>query len=225
MVTIPDNIFWHALNGAQAHLAIGAGDVRRYAPGYCPVAGFARADDPDLDALAKLCDVGEKLLCTGWHGRVPPGWRVEEESTLFLMVWSGPVPANDPAPDACKLRFEHMQAACALAASTSLPFGVLSVKLGDYFGYFDGKTLVAMAGERVAATGLREINAVCTSPEFSGQGMARRLVGKLVRRQLMRGETPFLHVSKDNPAAHALYRRMGFRDESVTTARVVSRYA
>jgi predicted GNAT family acetyltransferase len=46
---------------------------------------------------------------------------------------------------------------------------------------------------------------------------------RLIRRQMQRGEIPFLHVMRENTAAHALYARMGFRDHAVTAMRVVSR--
>jgi predicted GNAT family acetyltransferase len=82
---------------------------------------------------------------------------------------------------------------------------------------------VAMAGERMAAAGLREISGVCTHPDFQGRGFARRLMKKLVRRQLLRGETPFLHVMRSNTGAHELYLRMGFRDYCESVVRVVAR--
>jgi predicted GNAT family acetyltransferase len=46
---------------------------------------------------------------------------------------------------------------------------------------------------------------------------------KLVRRQLARGETPFLHVMSSNGRAHKLYLGMGFRDYRETVVRVVAR--
>ncbi|MGB9109780.1 MAG: GNAT family N-acetyltransferase [Telluria sp.] len=45
---------------------------------------------------------------------------------------------------------------------------------------------------------------------------------KLIRRQLLRNETPFLHVMRANAAAHELYLRMGFRDYLETVVRVVT---
>ena len=79
-----------------------------------------------------------------------------------------------------------------------------------------------MAGERMQAGTLREVSGVCTHPDFQGKGWARRLMLQLIRRQLQRGETPFLHVMRDNVAAHRLYERMGFRDDAETVVRVVS---
>lgn len=46
---------------------------------------------------------------------------------------------------------------------------------------------------------------------------------KLVRREMERGETPFLHVMRDNGNARRLYERMGFRTHSEVVIRVVAR--
>lgn len=80
-----------------------------------------------------------------------------------------------------------------------------------------------MAGERMNVGSLREVSGVCTHPDFQGRGLARRLMLKLVRRQMMRSETPFLHVMHDNAHAHRLYGRMGFRDRQEMAVRVISR--
>jgi len=44
-----------------------------------------------------------------------------------------------------------------------------------------------------------------------------------LRRELARGETPFLHVMRDNLGARDLYRRMGFREHCEMPVRVLSR--
>jgi ribosomal protein S18 acetylase RimI-like enzyme len=59
---------------------------------------------------------------------------------------------------------------------------------------------------------LREVSGICTHPDFLGRGLASRLTSKLIRRQMQRGETPFLHLMGDNPIAYRLYQKMGFRD-------------
>lgn len=142
---------------------------------------------------------------------------------MFRMVWDAPAPVADEAPDAILLGPEHAQQAYDLAMLTRPgPFGLRTPELGEYFGYFDEGRLVAMAGERAAATGLREISGVCTHPEFQGRGFARRLMSKLVLRQLQRGETPFLHVMRSNANAHELYLRMGFVDYKESVVRVVA---
>jgi ribosomal protein S18 acetylase RimI-like enzyme len=224
-----DNIFWNTLNGLHRHLSSGTPQARRYAPGFSPIVGFPDAERPDFAALAPFCEPGERFYCDAWSGPAPEGWRIEAESTMYRMVWDGVTPDTDAAPDAVPVGPEHAVQALELATLTRPgPFGPRTIELGDYFGYFDGDEsgagrLMAMAGERMAAPGLREISGVCTHPDYQGRGYARRLMLKLIRRQLERGETPFLHVMRANEAAHALYLRMGFRDWRETVVRVVAR--
>lgn len=218
-----DNIFWASLSGPHAKFATGTDDARRYAPGFSPIVGFPDFDRPNFAALRPFCEPGEHFYCDGWSGTAPQGWQIEAESTMFRMVWDGPAPVADEAPDAILLGPGHAQQAFDLAMLTRPgPFGLRTPELGEYFGYIEEGRLVAMAGERAAATGLREISGVCTHPEFQGRGFARRLMLKLVLRQLQRGETPFLHVMRSNANAHELYSRMGFADYKESVVRVIA---
>jgi ribosomal protein S18 acetylase RimI-like enzyme len=218
-----DNIFWHTLSGPHAKYSTGTDDARRYARGFSPIIGFADVEHPNFAALAPYCESGEQFYCAGWAGSTPSGWSIDIESTMFRMIWDAPMPATDEALDAVPLGPEHAVQALELATLTRPgPFGPRTMELGEYFGYFDGQRLVAMAGERMHAPGLREISGVCTHPDFQGRGYARRLVIKLVRRQMQRNEMPFLHVMRDNSVVHQFYERMGFRDYLETVVRVVS---
>jgi GNAT superfamily N-acetyltransferase len=215
---------WNALTGRQAHLAVGNDEARRYAVGFSPLLGFANPRSPNFSALADHCAPGEQFYCSGWSGAVPPGWQVDAEATMFEMVWEAPIPDADEAPDAVRLGPAHVEQALALAALTRPgPFGPRTMELGEYFGCFDGPDLIAMAGERMHAGTLRELSGVCTHPNHQGRGLARRLMLKLVRRQMLRGETPFLHVMRANAGARRLYEAMGFRNYLETVVRVVAR--
>ena len=219
-----DNIVWHTLTGPHARYAAGSAIARRYARGFSPIVGFRDGDRPDFAELVPYCEPGEHFYCDGWKGPVPFGWCIDAESTMFKMVFERASPPADELPDAVALRAEHAFAALELAQLTRPgPFDLRTIELGDYFGFFDGGRLVAMAGERMFAGRLREVSGVCTRPDFQGRGLARRLVAKLIARQVTRGETPFLHVMRDNAAAHRLYLGMGFRDYRETVVRVVSR--
>jgi ribosomal protein S18 acetylase RimI-like enzyme len=103
------------------------------------------------------------------------------------------------------------------------PFGIRTPELGEYFGYFAGGRLIAMAGERMCAGDLHEVSGICTHPDHQGKGLARRLTLKLVHRQTQRGKTPFLHVISQNAAARALYAKLGFREYLETVVRVITR--
>jgi len=223
MPSVLDNIVWNALAGPQAIYATGAGGARRYAPGFSPIVGFADAQHPQLDALLPYCAAGEHFYCSGWSGQAPPQWQIEIEATMFLMAWNGETPSADEFPEAARLGPAHAAQAMELAALTRPgPFGPRTIELGDYLGVFAGERLIAMAGERMHAGAFRELSGVCTHPDFQGQGLARRLSNEVIRRQLQRGETPFLHVMSSNSGARRLYERMGFVNYKEPVVRVIS---
>jgi ribosomal protein S18 acetylase RimI-like enzyme len=218
------NIAWHALSGPQQRFSCGTGDVRRYAQGFSPILACRDPACPDFAALAGVCAPGERFYFAGWIGAAPAGWQIESESVMDQMVWNAPMPAANEAPVPTPLGPDDATAALELASLTRPgPFGPRTIELGEYFGFFDGRRLVAMAGERMQAGNLREISGVCTHPDFQGQGLARRLMNILIRRQMQRGELPFLHVMRENTGAHAAYQRMGFLDHRETPVRVLAR--
>jgi predicted GNAT family acetyltransferase len=52
---------------------------------------------------------------------------------------------------------------------------------------------------------------VATTPEYRGQGLATRVVSGLCR-DVLAGGRAFLCLFYDNPAAGAIYRRIGFQE-------------
>ena len=147
-----DNIVWHALSGPHLAYSIGTTVVRRYAPGFSPIIGFANPEQPDLPALNPFCEPGEHLYCDAWSGSVSDGWRIEREAVMLKMIWAGATPGTDEAPDAVQLCSQHASHALDLATLTRPgPFGIRTIELGDYFGFFEGSRLLAMAGERFRA--------------------------------------------------------------------------
>lgn len=212
------------MSGPHAKFAVGEGDVRRYAPGFSPIVGCRDPAHPDFATLANYCVPGDSFYFDRWSGEAPEGWRIDREAYMFKMIWDAPMPAEDAAPDAVLLAPEHASQAVELARLTNPgPFGIRTPELGEYFGYFHGDRLIALAGERMCAGELHEVSGICTHPDFQGRGLAKKLTLKLVRRQLLRGKTPFLHVMSHNAPARALYSKMGFRDYLETVVRVVAK--
>ncbi len=219
-----DNIFWHALTGPQASIAVGGPQARRFAPGFSPIAGFADPARPDFDALAPHCRPGDRLYVDAWSGEAPGGWRIALDASMDKMVWDRAGGPDGELPDVRELGPVHAALALALAQLTRPgPFGPRTLEMGAYLGVFAGERLVAMAGERAFAAGLREVSGICTDPAFQGRGLARALTAMVIRRILARGETPFLHVMAGNQAAHAFYLRLGFRDHRRSPLRIVER--
>ena len=62
-------------------------------------------------------------------------------------------------------------------------------------------------------------------PDFQGRGLAKKLTLKLVRLQMQRGKTSFLHVMSHNTSARGLYEKLGYRNYLETSVRVITRLA
>lgn len=91
------------------------------------------------------------------------------------------------------------------------PYRERTHALGDFIGLRRDGRLIAMAGQRLRVDGFIEISAVCTHPDWRGQGLAAALMRLQAERILTAGETPFLHAAHDNAAAVGLYESLGFR--------------
>ncbi len=85
-------------------------------------------------------------------------------------------------------------------------------EMGEYYGIFIDGELAAMAGERLALPGLREISSICTSSAHQGKGLAGSLTNFLVGNILRTNRRPFLHVGSHNTRARRLYTKLGFNE-------------
>ena len=218
------NIIWKCLSGSQAHIASGTDRIRRYARGYSPIIGFADPSKPDFGGLEPYCTTDERFYTSEWAGSEPPGWAIDVDTSMCAMIWRGEAPTPDPQLGAVRLTHEHVARMVALAqAMRPGPFAERTFEMGEFYGVFEGGELVAMAGERMQASALREISGVCTAPGHQGRGLARRLTELLIRRQLARGQVPFLHVASDNERARRLYGKLGFVVDREVPMRVIRR--
>lgn len=92
------------------------------------------------------------------------------------------------------------------------------------FEAWDGPRLVGLVAAYL--DGGADLSAFVTSvsvlPEWNRRGIASRLMGRCIEGARLGGlENVRLEVGRDNPAAIALYRRLGFRDSGETN-RVVT---
>ena len=91
------------------------------------------------------------------------------------------------------------------------PWGPATHRYGPFFGIRENGRLLAMAGQRILVPGMAEVSGVSTWADCRGRGLARSLIGHVMRAMVARGETPFLHSYADNAGAIGLYESLGFR--------------
>jgi ribosomal protein S18 acetylase RimI-like enzyme len=206
-----DNPVWSALGGPHRSLAGRLSDLTWYPPSIAPFAAIPAAGVvPDLEA-ARAQGLADSVYFVGACPKsLPPRWRVVSNSNVLQLFPARESVATDE--EAGTVLGEDDRAAMHELTRLAFPdfFRERTAELGLYLGIYEGATLIAMAGERMALAGLQEISGVCTHPSFGGRGHARRLTRALLTRHRRRGVASFLHVSEGNAGARRLYDSMGF---------------
>lgn len=210
-----DRPVWNMLAGPQAHLAVARGAAVRIDPAYGPFAAARDQSDAAQTALAALLrEPGDGIgLVEREEWPAPPGTRVVSLGRLVQMVADRAAPMQPGDEPARELGLDDVAAMTELALATEPgPWGSSTWRYGRFFGCERDGRLAAMAGERMRpAPGWAEVSAVCTWPEFRGQGLAGSLIRRVMAGFAARGDTPFLHSYAANTGAIALYEALGFK--------------
>jgi ribosomal protein S18 acetylase RimI-like enzyme len=209
--TLLDNPIWNSLSTEHIGLAQGDERARRYPTEIGPLSGIAAQTEESYEALGSLAGDGVVVLFSVEPILPAGGLQVMRSGPIVQMVRR----VRGIEPDAGDLTARRLTAAdapamVALAELTEPgPFRLRTLELGNFYGTFHGKELVAMAGKRMHLPGLVEVSGVCTHPEARGNGYARRLMQIVIDEIEREGKTAFLHAFSTNPAIR-LYEALGF---------------
>jgi GNAT superfamily N-acetyltransferase len=206
-----DNPIYHALATVQAPLALSRKKASRYRPSISPLAGLESYTFEAFGDLHTLVRPGETVaLFTRAPVPVPADWETVKTRYIDQMVC--PRLARTPEVIPVPLYEDDVPEMLALTALTEPgPFLPETIRMGRYFGLRSPEgRLMAMAGQRLGLEGFTEISAVCTHPDFRGQGHAATLVTFLAALIFADGKLPFLHVKTENGAAKKVYQKAGF---------------
>jgi GNAT superfamily N-acetyltransferase len=139
---------------------------------------------------------------------------------MWRMTFSGAGLPAAAAAGAVRLGPEHLAALVALYADGSETgespdfFGPEMLAQGVFYGVWQGGVLAAAAGTHLVAPeiGVAAVGNVYTRRDWRGRGLAQAAAGAVV--SALRAAHPALlialNVSQGNPAAIAVYRRLGF---------------
>ena len=169
-----------------------------------------------MAALTAIVNPGEQV----WFFEEPPRldpteWRETRRIPGFQMVCEALPPATGANSGPASAMLDPIADAAAMNALKAVAFpgffGMRTPEMGRYRGIRIDGELVAMAGERLALPGYREVSAICTHPAHLGHGYAQRLTREATEAILADGDLPFLHVADGNGAAIHIYEQLGFR--------------
>lgn len=212
MKHVLDNPIYHALSSGHFTFAKGWDDVKYYQEDIAPFAGLKENSKVNFDELYENSDLEQTfVLFTPTAYEVPKGWELITHIDMFQMVYEhSDVPKGDEE-EFEELNEVHVDEMLDLVKLTQPgPFRSKTILLGNYIGIFRKQKLIAMAGHRFNPTPYVEISAVCTHPDYLGQGYAYQLLREQIKRILDNSQIPFLHVRNDNVAAVKLYQKLGF---------------
>ncbi len=210
------NPIWHAATTRQRHLAYGEGLARRYDADVVPLAAIADHSDAAVAALTAIVNPGEQVWFFEEPPRLDPSeWRETRRIPGFQMVCDALPPATRADSGPASVMLDPVADAAAMNALKAVAFpgffGMRTPEMGRYRGIRIDGELAAMAGERLALPGYREVSAICTHPTHLGHGYAQRLTREATEAILADGDLPFLHVADGNGAAIHIYEQLGFR--------------
>jgi ribosomal protein S18 acetylase RimI-like enzyme len=210
---ILDNPIYNALNSGNQHFSIGNENSKFFQPEVAPFAGLKANSDSDFAALDRISPPESTfVIFTPEKVFIPKPWKGIREMELLQMVYEGTVPPPVVSKDMVDLNIQHLPEMLALTQLTNPgPFLNETIKFGNYTGIISDGRLVAMAGQRQQPSPYVEISAVCTHPDHLGKGYASLLITEQIKRIIMAGAVPFLHVLASNQSAIRVYERLGFK--------------
>lgn len=206
-----DTPAWNALTSVQQTFATGTGHVKRYRRGILPFAACEPGYENEIGSLSTLIEPGEIFYLIGELPPLPDYCTVLKKLPCVQMVLQKPVPAIETNATFLPLSANDKEDMFNLINKVQPGYYEPDTyQLGNYFGIRQEGKLVAIAGERMRLSGLTEISAICTDPDYTGRKYAQQLIAALCQHNLQQGITPFLHVINTNERAIRLYEYMGF---------------
>ncbi len=212
MHTLLDNPIWNALISTNSAMSCGPDHVKYFRRDIGWFAGMSHYSENNLRDLALLLPDQARVILFTEEKIIPPGcWEIKLERALLQMIHEQPADQTPKDAEIVPLGDEHIPAMLKLTALTKPgPFFSRTIEFGNYEGIIRDGQLVAMAGHRLQPFQYTELSAVCTHPEHTGKGYARRLLQQQLAAVHGAGRIPFLHVYPENTGAISVYQRLGF---------------
>lgn len=200
---------WYALNEIHENISYSVGNYKFYQTDYCP---FGAINPSFPNAALERTDIFQNdFFIVGTQPSIlPENLFLKTELQCDQMILTNKIDIEFTDD----IVFLNEQFSEELSALVNLVqpgfFKEKTIEMGEYFGIFNNRKLVAVTGERMKIKDATEISAVVTHPDYSGRGYAKQLVAFVANKIQMEHKLPFLHVAETNIPAIRLYEKLGF---------------
>jgi ribosomal protein S18 acetylase RimI-like enzyme len=204
-----DNPVWNSLSESHEKFALDYNGTQFYDPDYCPFGGFLDFDST-LESAEKYSLLAENFFIVGEKPKIADTLKIVKELVCLQMIIREKIQISYNN-DIIKLTEEHKEELFDLVNLVQPGyFKTKTFLLGNYYGIFNDKKLVSIAGERMKMNNYTEVSAIVTHPEYTGNGYAKQLTSHVVNNIFNENKIPFLHVVETNLGAIKLYEKLGF---------------
>lgn len=168
------------------------------------------ADGPALAALLRrlgLENGGLFCIPQGASDEAARAFGLKKGVPCTQWVYGGSEPPQVPQGDVRPITEEYIPLCAAHYHPEDDEAAYLRSRMetGQLWGLFEDGQLAAFIGvHHEGSMGILEV-----LPEYRRRGLAMALEGWLIRWHLERGWTPYCHVYENNPASHALQKKLG----------------
>jgi GNAT superfamily N-acetyltransferase len=204
-----DNPVWFSLSEIHKDIAIEFDNVKFYNPDYCPFGGFIKIDET-AKYLNQYSAHTSNFFVVGDQPKFDTQLILNKELVCNQMILDHTIDIDN---DEDILELSTIHTADLLNLVNLVQPGYFKNKtpeLGNYYGVYKEDQLVAVTGERMKMNNFTEISAVVTHPEYTGRGLAKKLVAYTSNRIFLENKIPYLHVAVANKGAIKLYEKLGF---------------
>ena len=204
-----DNPVWYSLVESHRAFSLNYNFLKCYHPDYCSFGGF----EANNDISKSLVDYAQKtssFFIVGEKPTLPNALEIKKELICLQMTINDKI--NLPVTEEI-IALNNDHAADLFDLVNLVQPGYFKTKtasLGDYFGIYKDRELVAVAGERMKMNHYTEVSAIVTHPLYTGQGYAKQLITHTVNNIFNQNKIPYLHVVENNTNAISLYENLGF---------------
>lgn len=212
-----DNPVWNSLNEFHETFSINHKGVKIYNPEYCPFGGLKSINNltHSIDSLPPLIN---QIYVFGVNPLLKGKLFLSKEINCYQMILKKSID-KDVAEEIIELKSKNQKKDLINLVHSFLPDMLQnkSSDLGNYYGIYKKKKLIAVLGERMKMNKYTEISSIVTHTEHSGKGYAKQLIKYATDKIFNENKTPYLHVDVSNINAIKLYKSLGF-----TTRRKIS---